>query len=116
MGSIVSYDNSVKTKELGVSKKTLDEYGAVSEETLKEMLKGCLKKFDTTYVIATTGIAGPTGGIEGKPIGTVWIGVASKDGMVTKRYQFNRNRLENIHLFAITSLDMLRRFILGYKI
>lgn len=116
MGSIISYDNSVKINELGVKEKTLEEFGAVSEETLKEMLKGCLKKFKTTYVIATTGIAGPTGGIEGKPIGAVWIGVASKEGMVTKCYHFNRNRLENIHLFAITAMDMLRKYILDIKI
>ncbi|RYD71753.1 MAG: CinA family nicotinamide mononucleotide deamidase-related protein [Sphingobacteriales bacterium] len=115
-GTIVSYDNEVKMKQLGVKKETLDKYGAVSEETCKEMLEGALKAFGTTYAIATTGIAGPTGDVEGKPIGTIWIGVASEYKMVTKRFQFDRNRLENIHLFAITSLDLLRRFVLGYKI
>jgi nicotinamide-nucleotide amidase len=115
-GSLISYDNSVKMKDLGVKKETLEKYGAVSEETCKEMVEGALKHFGTTYAIATTGIAGPTGDVEGKPIGTVWIGVASEYKIVTKRFQFDRNRLENIHLFAITALDMLRRFVLGYKI
>ncbi|MGZ5245250.1 MAG: CinA family nicotinamide mononucleotide deamidase-related protein [Bacteroidia bacterium] len=115
-GSIVSYDNDVKINDLSVKKETLEKYGAVSEETCKEMVEGALKHFGTTYAIATTGIAGPTGDVEGKPIGTVWIGVASEYKMVTKRFQFDRNRLENIHLFAITALDMLRRFVLGYKI
>lgn len=115
-GTVVSYDNAVKMKQLGVKEETLEKYGAVSEETCKEMLEGALKLFGTTYAIATTGIAGPTGDVEGKPIGTVWIGVGSQYKMVTKRYQFDRNRLENIHLFAITALDILRRFVLGYKI
>lgn len=114
-GSVVSYDNKVKMKDLGVKEETLEKYGAVSEETCKEMVEGALKHFGTTYAISTTGIAGPTGDVEGKPIGTVWIGVASEYKMVTKRFQFDRNRLENIHLFAITALDLLRRFVLGYK-
>jgi nicotinamide-nucleotide amidase len=114
-GSIISYDNSVKVKELGVKQETLDQFGAVSEETCREMLEGCLKKFDTTYVMATTGIAGPTGGTEGKPIGVVWIGVSSKYKMNVRRYHFDRNRLENIHLFSITALDMLRKLILGLE-
>jgi nicotinamide-nucleotide amidase len=79
------------------------------------MLDGCLNKFNTTYVMATTGIAGPTGGTEGKPIGLVWIGVASKYKTVVKQYQFDRSRLENIHLFSITALNMLRKLVLGLE-
>jgi nicotinamide-nucleotide amidase len=116
IGSTIAYSYEVKEQELGVRKETLENCGAVSEETLKEMLDGALKKFGCNYVVATTGIAGPTGGIEGKPIGTVWIGVASEYRTMTKKYLFDRSRLENIHLFAITALDMLRKLILGYEI
>jgi len=114
-GTIVSYDNAVKVKELGVSQETLDKFGAVSEETCREMLAGCLKKFGTTYAIATTGIAGPGGEVDGKPVGTVWIGVADKSGMKTKSYFFNRNRVENIHLFSVSALDLLRKFVKGIE-
>ncbi|MDQ3073161.1 MAG: CinA family nicotinamide mononucleotide deamidase-related protein [Bacteroidota bacterium] len=115
MGSVVSYHNDVKIKEVGVSRETLNAYGAVSEETAMEMLEGTLKKFKTDYALVTTGIAGPTGG-EQKAIGTVYIGVGSKYKTIVKKYNFDRDRLQNIHLFTITALDMLRRFILGYKI
>lgn len=116
MGGIISYDNDVKIKELGVKQETLDEVGAVSQEVCIQMVEGSLEKFGTTYAIATTGIAGPTGAGEGKPIGTVWIGVGTKYNIITKKYQFDRNRLENIHLFTITALDMLRRLVLGYRL
>jgi len=110
-GSIISYHNLVKEHELEVKPETLEKYGAVSEETCQEMLAGCLKKFGTTYALATTGIAGPGGETPGKPVGTVWIGVADKERSVTKSYFFNRSRADNIHLFAISALDMLRKFI-----
>jgi len=112
-GGIISYDNSVKINQLGVKQQTIDTCGAVSEETAKEMLEGILKKMGTTYAIVTTGIAGPGGGTEDKPVGTVWIGVGTKDRSIIKRYQFDRNRTENIHLFTTTALDMLRRLIIG---
>src|SRR6185437_6224653 len=93
-GTIVSYANEVKVKELNVSQDILIKYGSVSEQTCSEMLKGCLIKFNTSYAIATTGIAGPTGGVEGKPAGYVWISVADKTRMICKSFQFNRNRKE----------------------
>jgi len=114
-GSIISYANEVKTQELGVSESTLNQFGAVSEETCKEMVSGCLKKFNTTYAVVTTGIAGPTGCTEGKPVGLVWIGVGNKDKMVVQSFQFRRNRVENIHLFAVSALDMLRKFVAGIE-
>jgi len=112
-GSIISYANEVKTKELGVSELTLEKFGAVSEETCREMVTGCLKKFNTTYAIVTTGIAGPNGDTDGKPVGLVWIGVGNKNNMVISSFQFRRNRIENIHLFAVSALDMLRKFVMG---
>ena len=115
IGSVISYANEVKIKDLGVNPSTLREFGAVSEQTCTEMLEGCLNKFGTTYAIATTGIAGPGGDETGKPVGMVWIGVGDKSRKMIRKYQFNRNRQENIHLFAISALDMLRKFILGIE-
>lgn len=110
-GSIVSYDNAVKVNVLGVSQETLDSVGAVSEETVTQMVKGALKVLDTDYAIATSGIMGPDGGSEKKPVGLVWIGVGNKEKIVTQRFHFRFDRLRNIELTAMNALNMLRRFI-----
>lgn len=86
LGSIVAYHNDIKTTILGVSQNILNEYGAVSEEAIREMLKGGLKILKSDYVIATSGIAGPGGGTEDKPVGTVFIGVAGKGDIVIKSF------------------------------
>jgi len=112
-GSIISYANEVKIKELGVSESTLKAFGAVSEQTCREMVSGCLKKFNTTYAVVTTGIAGPKSDNSEKPAGLVWIGVGNKENMVVRSFQFRRNRIENIHLFAVSAMGMLRRFVVG---
>jgi nicotinamide-nucleotide amidase len=111
-GSIISYDNQVKVDVLGVSQKTLDEVGAVSEETVVQMAKGALKELKTEYVVVTSGIMGPDGGSEKKPVGMVWIGVGNKDKIVTQRFNFRFDRLRNIELTAMNALNMLRKFIL----
>lgn len=113
MGSIVSYDNSVKIKELGVSEETLKNFGAVSEACVTEMAKGIRKKFNTTYAIATSGIAGPGGGTPEKPVGTVWIAVCNKHNTVAKTFNMGDNRERTIQRTALTALDMLRKFILS---
>jgi nicotinamide-nucleotide amidase len=115
-GGIVSYTNQVKKELLHVKEKTLDKYSAVSEETLQEMLDGCLKEFGTTYAIAVTGLAGPTTDASGKEIGEIWIGVADKYHSAHKRVQYDRSRLQNIQLASIKALDMLRRLILGLEV
>lgn len=111
-GSVVAYSYDLKEKLLGVQHNTLVSHGAVSEETIKEMAVGGIQHLDTDYVIATSGIAGPGGGMDGKPVGTVWIAVASKDKVVAKRFQFGKDRLRNIHRSGVMGLDMLRRLIL----
>ena len=78
-GSVVTYCNDIKEQELGVKKQTMIDNGAVSIETVSEMLDGVMKKFDATYAIAVSGVAGPNGGSKEKPVGTVVIGIASKD-------------------------------------
>lgn len=115
-GSVVSYSYDLKEKMLGVRHETLTAYGAVSEETIKEMALGGIKNLHTDYVIATSGIAGPGGGMEGKPVGTVWIAVANKERVVAKRFQFGSDRLRNIHRSGVMGLDLLRRFMLGLPI
>jgi len=75
MGSVVSYSNEIKSEWLGVKKQTLLKYGAVSKECVEEMLKGILKMANANHAIAVSGIAGPTGGTDDKPVGTVYIGV-----------------------------------------
>lgn len=110
-GSIISYSNQVKEKELGVKKATLKKHGAVSEEVVKEMLQGVIKKLRSTYGIAVSGIMGPGGGSAEKPVGTVWIAVGTPTKMITKMVRFRYDRKRNIEGTAAQALYMLRSFI-----
>ena len=110
-GGIVAYANEVKTALLGVSETTLEKHGAVSEETVQEMAKGAMKSMKTSCAIATSGIAGPGGGSEEKPVGLVWIGVSSQMGTETVKMTFRGDRKRNIERFASSALDTLRKKI-----
>jgi len=112
-GSVIAYDNSIKVKLLGVKESTLIANGAVSRETAEEMASGALKLFGCDFAVAVTGIAGPDGGSSGKPVGTVWISVASADKITSENHQFINDRNTNIRRFAIAALNMLRLRILG---
>ncbi len=106
----VTYSNDAKQKVLEVSADTMQTYGAVSEETVREMADGVRKISGALYGLATSGIAGPTGGTDDKPVGTVCIGISTKDK--TTSYTFNspfKERLSNKQIFAICALDMLRK-------
>ena len=104
MGSVVAYANEVKEQVLGVEHDTLINYGAVSEQTVREMAEGVRRLMHTDYAIATSGIAGPTGGTEDKPVGTVWIAWATPQGTMAERYQFGVARLrEQITQRAVTT-------------
>ncbi|MEA1901151.1 MAG: CinA family nicotinamide mononucleotide deamidase-related protein, partial [Thermodesulfobacteriota bacterium] len=112
----VTYSNEAKIKVLGVSESTLKKYGAVHEETAKEMADGALRIAGATYGISTSGIAGPGGGTNEKPVGTVCIGIATADSVEAYRLNFQFNeRLRNKMIFAITALDLLRRKLLKHK-
>jgi len=107
MGSIISYDDQVKEHILGVSKDTLSTYGAVSEETVVEMAENVRNKLKTDIGVATSGIAGPGGGTNGKPVGTVWIAISDARGTETKLFSFAKNRLVNIKASTNATLNLL---------
>lgn len=110
-GSVTAYSNEVKENILGVSPDTLNTYGAVSKETALEMAKGIKNRLNADYAIATTGISGPDGGSETKPVGTVWISVVSSTEEEVKKYIFGKNRERNIIRSGQTALQMLRRML-----
>ncbi len=114
-GSIVAYDNEIKTRQLGVDKELIEKYGAVSKQVVEAMATGIKNIFDTNYAISTTGIAGPDGGTAKKPVGMVWIALATKDNIVSKKFLFGHNRERNILITAIAALNMLR-LQLGYGV
>lgn len=110
MGSVVAYSNEVKIRELDVSPQTIKNYGAVSEEVVIEMARGALKRFKSDMSIAITGVAGPSGGSEIKPVGTTWIAIASAAREVNAQlFRFGEHRGRNIMKAAITALFMLKK-------
>jgi len=111
LGGIVSYSNQLKMNQLGVKAKSLKDYGAVSEEVVKEMAEGARKVLGSTWAVSSSGVAGPGGGTEEKPVGTVWIGVAGPIGVKARKFRFGNNRARNIQRSKLMALDMLRRTI-----
>ncbi len=111
-GSVISYSYEAKENILGVKKETLEKTGAVSEETVTEMAKGALKTLNVDYVVAVSGIMGPEGGTDDKPVGTVWIAVADKDKVETTVLHLRFDRQRNIEMTAANALNFLRKFIL----
>ena len=112
-GSIISYDNSVKVKQLNVNPNDIERVGVVSEEVVKTMASEVRKKIGTTYGIATSGIAGPTGGTAEKPVGTIWIAVASEQNIVTQKFMLGKERDTNIEKATVYALRMLQQLILN---
>lgn len=114
-GGAVSYSYDLKESILGVKNETLWQYGAVSQETVTEMVQGALLSFKSDYAVAVTGIAGPDGGTPEKPVGTVWIGVANVKKTITKKFQFGNKRMQNIERTAIAALNMLHLLLEEFK-
>ena len=110
-GSIIAYANEIKESALGVNPSTLANHGAVSEETIIEMAKGVQAQLGVDIGIATSGIAGPDGGTEDKPVGTIWIAIAIGDEVKTRQLKLFKDRLLNIKMTAVTSLAMLWRIL-----
>ena len=110
-GSCIPYHNEFKHALLEVDNEIFKREGAVSEECVRQMAIGVLKKFKSDYAIAVSGIAGPAGGTDEKPVGTVWIAWASKKEVRTEKFVFGTDRGRNIHLAAINALNNMRRLL-----
>jgi nicotinamide-nucleotide amidase len=108
MGGLIAYANEIKKDVLGVREDTLMQYGAVSEETAREMAEGICRLMGTDIGLSTTGIAGPAGGTKEKPVGTVWIACHFKGETMTRKLQLWKDRKVNIHASAIGVLNLLR--------
>ena len=114
MGSAVTYSNQAKQDLLGVQKESIEKFGAVSEYVVRQMAEGARKKFQSDYAIATSGIAGPDGGLDQKPVGTVWVAIAGPKKTIAQMYSFGNSRSRNITISALTALNWLRNeFISG---
>jgi len=111
-GSVVSYDNSVKMNSLNVKTATLETHGAVSEQTVKEMVAGAISSLGVDVAIATSGIMGPTGGTDEKPVGTIWVAVGNKSEVKTHMLSLTKSRSKNIEYTGNFALNFLRKFIL----
>ena len=96
---------------MGVKPETLNQFGAVSEETIREMANLIRLKFNTDIGIATSGIAGPGGATPEKPVGTVWIACADKDRLVSKKLQLSKDRILNIRYASMAALNLVRLFL-----
>ncbi|MDH7517154.1 MAG: CinA family protein [Candidatus Thermoplasmatota archaeon] len=108
---VVSYSNRSKVELLGVPEELIKQYGAVSEQVAKAMAEGIRKKSKVDIGVATTGIAGPTGGTKDKPVGLVYIAVSTTDNTVVKRFQFSGNRLKNKESTCNAALNMILDFL-----
>ncbi len=112
-GSIIAYDNNIKINQLNVDKSLIEKYGAVSKQVAESMAAEIKKSFNTSYAIATTGIAGPEGGTDEKPVGLVWIAVAANDHLISKKFLFGDNRERNMIIASTAALNMLRKVLSG---
>lgn len=111
-GGVVAYSNEIKTKLLNVPSEIIETYGAVSQQVAEAMAVGTQFALNADYSVATTGIAGPGGGTDEKPIGIVWVAVAGPSGVKSEKYIFRHNRERNIIRATQTALNLLRAFIL----
>jgi nicotinamide-nucleotide amidase len=111
-GTAVTYATPMKTKVLGVPSEAIEKHTVVSQEVVESMAIGVRNLMEADFGVATTGVAGPSGGTEENPVGTVWIGVASKQGVVSKRFNFGKDRENVINRATIAAYEMLRESIL----
>ncbi len=111
VGGAVVYSYDLKETVLGVQHETLNNFGAVSEQTVNEMARGAILHFKTDYAIAVSGIAGPDGGMPDKPVGTVWIAVANKQTVIAKLFNFGGKRIQNIERSATAAFTLLLKIL-----
>ena len=113
IAGVITYSNESKIKNLGVDESTINNFGAVSEETAREMVIGVKKLFKTDCAISSTGIAGPSGATDNKPVGLCYLAAIYKDKIVVRKFNFGKDRRINKERGAIAGLELLRRLILG---
>ncbi len=113
LGSTVAYSNEVKMKQLQVREDTLEKYGAVSEQTVEEMVSGAIRLFGSDLAVAISGIAGPGGGTVEKPVGTVCLAIGNNQQIQTIKMQYGKDRIKNIQLATTYALNMIRHFLAG---
>ncbi len=113
-GAVVAYANETKMHVLGVNEQSLNDFGAVSQQVVEQMALGAKKALNVDFAVATSGIAGPDGGTEEKPVGTVWIAVAGPEGVMSDRYQFGHIRERNIERASESALVMLKKQVDSY--
>ncbi len=112
-GSVVAYDNAVKVEALGIDEKLIQLHGAVSQEVVSAMAQGARQLLKTDYAIATSGIAGPDGGTPEKPVGTIWIAIASPNKVYAEKFLLGDDRERNIRRASLFGLNMLRKELMG---
>lgn len=110
-GGVIAYANEVKVALLGVRQLTLDRYGAVSEQTVREMARGVRKILSADFGLAVSGVAGPGGGTPEKPVGTMWIGLNTEGEEISQGFQFQGDRLQIKEQAAQAALDLLVRYL-----
>lgn len=113
-GTAVTYATPTKTKVLGVSAETIEKHGVVSQEVVEGMARGVRQLMEADFGLATTGVAGPSGGTEENPVGTVWIGLATPNKVISKRFNFGKDRENVINRATIAAYEMLRQAVLSY--
>jgi nicotinamide-nucleotide amidase len=111
-GSTVTYATPTKTKVLGVPAEVIEKHGVVSQEVVERMATGVRDLMEADFGVATTGVAGPSGGTEENPVGTVWIGLATPTGVVSQRFNFGKDRENIINRATIAAYEMLRQQLL----
>ena len=112
-GSVTSYCNEIKKRLIGVKEETLAKYGAVSPQVAEEMAAGGRKVLNVDICVADTGIAGPAGGTPQKPVGLFFIGLATKDGVSSRRFEFHGDRLQNKQSAAEAALGWVKEYLLS---
>ena len=113
LGGVLAYANDIKIKQLGVSADILHQDGSVSDTCAIAMAAGMRELTGSTFALATTGIAGPDGGTEDKPVGTIWIALAHPAGVIARKLTMGGTRIQNIHLTSLSAINLLRRFLLN---
>jgi len=111
-GSVISYANEAKINVIGVNAATLKEHGAVSSQVAEQMAAGGRKLLNVDICVADTGIAGPGGAMPGKEVGLFYLGLATKQGVYSRKHEFHSSREKNKHDAAITALDWVKEYLL----